>query len=46
MEEYRRRITKDKLSEIQEKFRKQKEEYERQNKVFLADERKKALYKR
>lgn len=37
-------ITKAQLVEIQERFRKQKEEYEHQNKVFLADERKKKLF--
>lgn len=45
LEGYRYGITKDQLLEIQERFRKQKEEYERKNKVFLDDERKKALYR-
>jgi hypothetical protein len=43
--ELRYGITQAQMSEIQEQFRKQREEYEHQNNVFIADQRKKALYR-
>lgn len=39
------RITRKELMELQEKFRKQREAYERINGTFMSEERKKALYK-
>lgn len=39
------RMTRREMKEIQEKFRKEKEIYEREKKVLMSEERKKALYR-
>lgn len=38
------RLTKQELQELQDKLRKQKSEYERTNRTFVSEERKKALF--
>lgn len=40
-----RKMTRKEIEEIQDKFRKQREAYERVNGTFMSEERKKALYK-
>lgn len=40
-----RKIAQREIAEMQDKFRKQREAYERVNGTFMSEERKKALYK-
>lgn len=38
------RLTKKEMEKIQEEFRRQKKVFEKENKIFMSEERKKALY--
>lgn len=40
-----RKVTQKELAELRDRFRKQRETYERVNGTFMSEERKKALYK-